>query len=78
MEADILHARKTPLLFLGGVARIALCAAGPGRSTALRHSNQSNQATKENSPPVFRRGGPHSLVHSRAGEVHSIETQQPI
>ena len=50
MEADILHARKTPLLFLGGVARIALCAAGPGRSTALRHSNQSNQATKEKLP----------------------------
>ena len=75
MEADILHARKTPLLFLGGVARIALCAAGPGRSTALRHSNQSNQATKENSPPVFRRGG---LGSAEAGEVHSIETQQPI
>ncbi len=33
------HAIKIPLLFLGGVARIALCAAGPGRFTALEHSD---------------------------------------
>jgi hypothetical protein len=34
----------TPLLFLGGVARMALCAAGPGRSTALNtHSGRAVQ-----------------------------------
>ena len=38
-RAFIIFFLQTPLLFLGGVARQALCVAGPGRSTALRESS---------------------------------------